>query len=103
MTVTGNGAVDLSAPSYGTYQGLTVFADRNNTSTIDFGGNGSTRFVGTTYQLSGNLNLHGNGSDSSLNARMIANTVMLSGNATVTDAYTQSANYVVPNHLTLTN
>ena len=103
MSVTGNGTVDLSAPSYGTYQGLTVFSDRNNTSTVDFGGNGSARFVGTSYQLAGKLNLHGNGSNSSLNARVIASTVMISGNATVTDTYTQSANYVAPSVLTLTN
>jgi hypothetical protein len=103
MSVTGNGAVDLSAPSYGTYQGLTVFSDRNNKSTIDFGGNGSARFVGTSYQLAGMLNLHGNGSNSSLNARIIASTVLISGNATVTDTYTQSANYVAPSVLTLTN
>jgi len=103
MSVTGNGVVDLSAPSYGTYQGLTVFSDRNNTSTIDFGGNGSTRFVGTSYQLAGTLNLHGNGSNSSLNARIIANKVTISGNSTVSDTYTQSANYVVPNVLTLSN
>lgn len=103
MTVTGNGVVDLSAPSYGTYQGLTVFADRNNTSTIDFGGNGSTRFVGTSYQLAGTLNLHGNGSNSTVNSRMIANKVAITGNSAVTDTYTQSANYVVPNVLTLTN
>ena len=103
MTVNGNGVVDLSAPSYGTYQGLTVFSDRNNTSTVDFGGNGSTRFVGTMYALSGMLNLHGNGSNSSLNARIVASTVKVSGNSTVADTYTQSANYVVPNVLTLTN
>jgi hypothetical protein len=103
MSVTGNGVVDLSAPSYGTYQGLTVFSDRNNTSTIDFGGNGSTRFVGTSYQLAGTLNLHGNGSNSSMNARIIANKVVISGNSTVSDSYTQSANYVVPNVLTLSN
>jgi hypothetical protein len=103
MAVTGNGTVDLSAPSYGTYQGLTVFSDRSNKSTTDFGGNGSARFVGTSYQLAGTLNLHGNGSNSSLNARIIANTVLLTGNATVTDTYTQSANYVAPSVLTLTN
>jgi Flp pilus assembly protein TadG len=103
MSVTGNGVVDLSGPSYGTYQGLTIFSDRNNTSTIDFGGNGSTRFVGTSYQLAGTLNLHGNGSNSSLNARIIANKVAITGNSTVSDSYTQSANYVIPNVLTLSN
>jgi hypothetical protein len=103
MSVNGNGVVDLSAPSYGTYQGLTIFSDRNNISTIDVGGNGSTRVVGTLYALAGTLNLHGNGSDSSLNARVIAGIVKITGNSIVSDSYTQSANYVVPNVLTLTN
>jgi hypothetical protein len=59
--------------------------------------------VGTSYQLAGTLNLHGNGSNSTVNSRMIANKVAITGNSAVTDTYTQSANYVVPNVLTLTN
>jgi hypothetical protein len=103
LTVTGNGSVDLSAPSYGPYQGLTVFSDRHNTSTIEIGGNGSTRFVGTVYALSGVANLHGNGSNSSVNARVVANTAAITGNGNLAINYTQSANYVVPNVLTLSS
>jgi hypothetical protein len=103
LTVTGNGTVDLTAPSYGTYQGLTMMSDRNNTSTLSFGGNGSTHFTGTVYALSGTVDLSGNGTDSNVNSRVVANKMSLSGNGTVAVSYTTSANYVVPNLLTLTN
>jgi Flp pilus assembly protein TadG len=103
LTVTGNGSVDISAPSYGSYQGLTVFSDRKNISTIDFGGNGDTRFVGTVYALAGTVSLHGNATNSNVNARLVAGQVAVTGNGTVDINYTQSANYVIPNVLTLTN
>jgi Flp pilus assembly protein TadG len=103
LSVTGNGSVDLTAPSYGTYQGLTIFSDRHNTSTLDFGGNGSTHFVGSVYALAGSADLEGNGADSSINSRVVANKLTIGGNGTITVSYTQSANYVVPDQLTLTN
>jgi Flp pilus assembly protein TadG len=103
MTVTGNAAVDFSAPTYGTYQGMTVMSDRKNTSSITFGGNGSARFVGTVYALAGSVSLSGNGSNSTINSRIAANQVAISGNGNVAISYTQSANYVIPNTLTLTN
>jgi hypothetical protein len=103
LTVTGNGNVDLSGPSYGTYQGLTIFSDRKNMSTIKIGGNGDTRFVGTVYALAGTVSLYGNGRSSNVNARLVVGQVAITGNGTVDINYTQSANYVVPNVLTLTN
>jgi Flp pilus assembly protein TadG len=103
LTVTGNGSVDLTAPSYGSYQGLTIFSDRNNTSTIEIGGNGSTHFTGTVYALAGTADLYGNGSNSNVNARVIANKAAITGNGALTINYTQSANYLVPNVLTLSN
>jgi Flp pilus assembly protein TadG len=103
LTVTGNGSVDLTAQSYGTYQGLAIFSDRNNSSTIEIGGNGSTHFTGTVYALAGTADLHGNGSNSNVNARVIANKAAITGNGALTINYTQSANYVAPSVLTLSN
>ena len=103
MSVTGNATVDFSAPSYGTYQGMTIFSDRKNTSPITFGGNGAARFVGSVYALAGTVLLSGNGSNSSVNSRVVANQVGITGSGTAAINYTQSANYVLPNFLTLTN
>jgi Flp pilus assembly protein TadG len=104
FTVSGNDTINISAPSYGTYHGMVLFADRHNTSGITLGGNGSTRFVGSIYDLSGNVTISGNGSGSNVNSKVVANQVTMNGNnGAIAINYTQSANYVVPNNLTLSN
>jgi hypothetical protein len=59
--------------------------------------------VGTVYALAGTVSLYGNGRSSNVNARLVVGQVAITGNGTVDINYTQSANYVVPNVLTLTN
>ena len=103
LSVTGNGTVDFSAPSYGTYQGMTIMSDRKNTSSITVGGNGATRFVGTVYALAATIILSGNATNSTVNSRMVTNKLSIGGNGALTMSYTQSANYALPNQLTLTN
>lgn len=103
LSLSGNGSVDLSAPSYGPYQGMTIFSDRNNTSGITLSGNGSTRLTGTVYALSSTVSLSGNGSNDNINSRFVADRAVISGNGATAINYTQSANYVIPNQLTLVN
>src|ERR1019366_1615640 len=40
FTLTGNGSMTLSAPTSGVFQGLSIFADRNNTANDALTGNG---------------------------------------------------------------
>ena len=102
MSITGNGLIDLQAPSYGAYDGLLVFSDRNNTSSLTLGGNGTTRIAGSIYAASGGMTLSGNGSNTNLDAEIVVNRLTLSGNnGAIVDNYTQSGNYVVPSKLTL--
>ena len=62
-----NGSLRLTAPTSGTFKGLTLFADRNNTAVQTFRGNGSNESgpqsgsSGTIYLKSGTLDLRGNG------------------------------------------
>jgi len=81
FSLTGNGTVNLSAPTSGPFQGVSIFADRNNTATNTLTGNGST-IGGTIYAESANLTLTGNGQ--MLIGRLIVNMLTLTGNGSVT-------------------
>ena len=61
LALTGNGLFNLSAPT-STCVPLTIFADRNNTSTITLTGNAGDRILGGIYGASASLSLAGNGS-----------------------------------------
>ena len=84
IRATGNGAVLLTAPTSGTYQGLTIFADRENTSTFTFRGNGTNEngsaeaSSGTLYMKSGTLDLRGNGY--TLASQIITGQMTMQGN-----------------------
>ena len=80
FSLTGNGTVNLSAPTSGHFQGVSIFVDRNNTATDTLTGNGST-IGGTIYAKSANLTLTGNGN--MVIGRLIVNTLTLTGNGSV--------------------
>ncbi len=78
ITLTGNQTMAITAPTtsnctepYGqtsascTYVGMAIFAARNNTSTIEVRGNGSSAVTGTIYALNGTVQARGGGSDGS--------------------------------------
>ncbi|MFA5884429.1 MAG: pilus assembly protein TadG-related protein [Acidimicrobiia bacterium] len=106
ITATGNGAVLLSGPTAATcqsiaatcpYVGLTIFADRNNTSTFTFRGNGTNEngsaegSTGTIYLKSGTLDLRGNGY--TLASQIITGKLTMDGNPSgITVAYDLSRN-----------
>ena len=92
FALTGNGIMTMSAPTSGVFQGLSIFADRNNTASDSLTGNGSG-FSGTIYQKSGNLTLTGNGQ--TLNSRVIVNTVALVGNGSININATSNANVTI--------
>jgi hypothetical protein len=81
FSLTGNGIVELTAPTSGIFQGVSIFVDRNDTATDTLTGNGST-IGGTIYALSAHLTLTGNGSMEI--GRLIVNTLTLTGNGSVT-------------------
>ena len=107
MTAVGNGAVRLNAPtaadctalpSVCNYVGLLMFADRNNTATATFRGNGSNEggshngSGGTIYMKSGDLDLRGNGF--TLASQIVVGSMTFSGNPSgVVVAYDQDLNY----------
>ncbi|HEY8215519.1 MAG TPA: pilus assembly protein TadG-related protein [Acidimicrobiia bacterium] len=105
IKATGNGAVLLSPPTTGTYQGLTIFADRDNTSLTTIRGNGTNESGGTSgssgtiYIKGGILDLRGNGY--TLSSLVVVGFVALNGNpAGVTIWYNQDVNYHVTHTVT---
>jgi len=64
LDLAGDAEVDLSPPASGPYQGLTLFADRDNVAPIDISGNASlgssSGLAGTIYAASGTLDIEGN-------------------------------------------
>jgi hypothetical protein len=84
LTVSGTAIYTLTAPTTGTYGGLTIFADRNNTSTISLSGNASDSLSGGIYAKTGALSLSGNGGVTQLNALIVVGTAAISGNGSIT-------------------
>jgi hypothetical protein len=100
IKATGNGALRLTAPTSGTYEGLMMFADRDNTAVSTYRGNGTNENGGTTgssgtiYMKSGTLDLRGNGF--SLSSLVVVNKVDMNGNPSgVTIVYDLDDNYFV--------
>lgn len=115
IRATGNGSVLLTGPTADQcttdartcpYQGIAIFADRNNTSQFTFRGNGTnesgslTGSSGTIYMRSGLLDLRGNGY--TLASQIITGRITMEGNPSgITVAYDLSRN--APETTTHTN
>jgi len=97
IKATGNGSMRIFPPTSGVYTGLSIFADRNNTSTFTYRGNGTNENglmnggAGTFYMKSGTLDLRGNGY--TLASQIVVGFVTMEGNPSgVTIAYDQARN-----------
>jgi Flp pilus assembly protein TadG len=85
LNLTGNGAVVLTPPSataYPQYAGISVFQDRADTAADSIKGNGNMSVDGAIYLPSAPATLNGNGG--TLGAQLIANTLSITGNGSVT-------------------
>jgi hypothetical protein len=86
IAVSGNGVVNLSAPTSGTYQGITVFQDPNSTLGISIAGNASTQIGGVLYAPNATVSVSGNGTTSSnvLGGGILAAQISIGGNGSFT-------------------
>ncbi len=76
VTTTGNPTVQLTAPSFGTYQGILFYQAPTDNMPSSLGGNGSSYYNGALYFPNGQLTLSGSFSG----AIVVANTVIENGN-----------------------
>ena len=86
ITLSGNGIVQLTPPSTGTYAGIVVYQPRDNARPLTLSGNASG-MTGLVYAPAAQVSESGNGS---LNAAIIADTMSISGNG-VANALTLSS------------
>jgi hypothetical protein len=83
ITLSGNGAFNLTAPTSGPYAGVVLFQARTNTRAIALSGNAAEGLGGTVYAPAALLYLSGN---ASLAGPVVVNELALTGNAASTQA-----------------
>ncbi len=88
ITVSSNGTCNLSASSTGTYAGILIFQPRQNTLALSLSGNAVAGLSGLIYIPSAALSMSGN---AQLPGTVVADTVNLGGNATLTRTAAGSA------------
>ena len=83
VSLAGNGNIQLSAPTSGTYQGVLMFQARGNATTAQITGNSSMRVNGVLYFPDANLKFGGNGSsvNDSGTTSVVAKDLTLVGNS----------------------
>lgn len=84
LALSGNGRYELTAPTSGDYDGVAVFADRNNAAELSFRSNQGPSFTGTLYARSAHLSVEGNSRLTVEGARLVVATIDASGNARIT-------------------
>jgi hypothetical protein len=90
VSLTSGGSVTLSAPTSGTYKGITIFQARSATAQVSITGNGSMNLTGTIYAAGGNLNLTSNGSSNTIGSQIITDSLTVTGNGSVNVNYPSS-------------
>jgi hypothetical protein len=79
--------VNLTAPSTGTYAGILVLQDPNDTAAMSIAGGSNTSFNGSIIAPTVNVNLS-NGSGTTLSADMVAKTLTMTGSGDLTSTDT---------------
>ncbi len=84
VTINGSGPINLSGPTSGIYQGLTVFVDRTKDVPVNVQGNGSQTVIsGTFYDAGGLIKLAGNGGVTNMQSQFISRAMNISGNGDI--------------------
>jgi hypothetical protein len=91
LSITGSGAVNLSAPTTGAYNGILFYQDPNDTNSMKFAGSSGSTIAGIFYAPSASLSL--SGADGTVfYANMVVNTLSISGNNNVQNYSKVNAN-----------
>jgi Flp pilus assembly protein TadG len=80
ININGTGAITLSPPTTGLYQGISIWQQRSSTNTIYVTGNGATQLSGTFYTQHGTMNVTGNGTTDVLGSQYISWNMVVNGN-----------------------
>lgn len=80
INLSGQGTVNLSAPTAGPYQGMLLFQNRSSTVPMGVTGNGGMSLSGTLYAAGATLTVTGNGTTDVIGAQYISYNLVLGGN-----------------------
>jgi hypothetical protein len=83
INLSGNGAVQLTPSSTGTYAGITIYQNRSSSASVTLSGNGTMDIRGTLYMPQAPLTLSGNTQLPTLGSLDVADTISVSGNGSV--------------------
>src|SRR5206468_1681890 len=87
FTISGQASVNLSAPTLGTYQGISLFQTRGSAAPITVFGNSQVNLNGVMYAAAASITVTGNGN---LKSDLIAFDLQVSGNGRITTMGTPS-------------
>jgi hypothetical protein len=89
INIAGNpsGYVNLSGPTNGIYEGLTIFQARNAPEPVQIAGNGSFTITGTIYAADAQLQITGNGGVSNIGSQYVSDDLTLAGNGNLMIKY----------------
>jgi hypothetical protein len=83
ITISGSGVLQLTPPTNGIYEGLTLFQSRTSDATANFSGGSSTSLKGTFYLPGALLNASGSSGVVDLGSQFVLGDLNVSGSATV--------------------
>jgi hypothetical protein len=87
LSLSGNGVVNLSPPSSGSYSSVVIAQPSSNTNVMSLSGNGNMNITGAIYSPNGTINMSGNGvvqgEGPLIGDIVIARVVNMSGNSTI--------------------
>jgi hypothetical protein len=90
IDLSGNGAVNLSPPTSGTYTGITIFQARTSSTAMSISGNGNMTITGTFYAPKAPVTITGNGSSNAIGSQYIAYDLSLNGNGSINVSWSQN-------------
>jgi len=82
LSVTGNGTMNLSAPSSGTYDGIVIFYDPNNAAALSLTGNAGDSLSGAIYAPAAGATISGKAALAL--EQMVVGTLTMRGGSTIT-------------------
>jgi Flp pilus assembly protein TadG len=89
----GNITLNVSPMTSGTYQGLSVYVDRTNSSPITLSGSGNSTFVGTVYAPASNYTANGSGSSFVIDSQIISRRAEFTGSGGLTLNFNPENNF----------
>lgn len=83
VSLSGNGTINLKAPTSGTYNGIVIYQNRTYSTAMTITGNGNMSITGTIYAAKSPITVTGNGVSNTVGTRIIGLTLKIAGNGGV--------------------